>query len=479
MMLLSQAAQVLRGQLVGPDSLYTSVSSDSRAIIPGDLFVALRGPNFDGAGFAAAALRDGAVGALLNADSYPGPDAPGSVLLVPDTRLAMGQLAAHWRLRFELPLIAITGSNGKTTVKEMLASILRAAAGSANAVLATPGNFNNDIGMPLTLLKLRTHHRYAVIEMGMNHSGEIDYLTRLARPDIAVINNASSAHLAGLGTIAAVARAKGEIFAGLPERGIAIINADDAHAPLWRMLARDHRIVDFGLNHSAAVQGRWQPQDFGARLQVSTPDGGFTAQLQVPGIHNARNALAAAAAAAALEIAAAHIVTGLENFSGVAGRLQRKQARCGAALLDDTYNANPASLHSALEVLAQAGGKKILVLGDMGELGDDAVRLHSEIGAEARRLGIDKLLALGKLSMHSAQGYGAGAHHYLQLTDLLDALDRELGVNVTVLVKGSRFMRMERVVQHCLGTSDSKPEQGLPDLRPSAPAPDGAPDPCY
>ena len=285
----------------------------------------------------------------------------------------------------------------------MLASILREAAGSVDAVLATIGNLNNDIGMPLTLLKLRANHRYAVIAMGMNHSGEIDYLTRLARPDVAVINNAGSAHLAGLGSVEAVARAKGEILAGLPESGIAVINADDMYAPLWRELAGKRAVIEFGLERNVAVHAQWRVQNHGAHIEVSTSQGGFSANLQVPGVHNVRNALAATAAALALHVALPVIAAGLEKFCGVAGRLQRKVAMHGAVLIDDSYNANPASLHAALRVLAQADGKKILVLGDMGELGADAAHLHSEIGAEARRLGINELLALGKLTAHTVQ----------------------------------------------------------------------------
>ena len=247
MMLLSQAAQVLGGKLIGHDALFTSVSSDSRAINAGDLFVALQGENFDGAAFVASATQSGAVAALVNTTSYRDVTSPCPLLLVEDTRLALGRLAAHWRTQLNTPVIAVTGSNGKTTVKEMLASILRAATGDDDTVLATVGNLNNDIGVPLTLLKLRTVHRYAVIEMGMNHPGEIEYLTQMARPDVAIVNNASSAHLAGLGSVDAVARAKGEIFTGLSPQGTAIINADDAYAPLWRELADDHTIIEFGL----------------------------------------------------------------------------------------------------------------------------------------------------------------------------------------------------------------------------------------
>ncbi len=449
MMLLSQAAQVLGCEFIGHDVLFTSVSSDSRAINTGDLFVALQGENYDGAAFVASATQSGAVAALVKTTSYRGVGSPCPLLLVDDTRLALGRLAAHWRAQFSIPVIAVTGSNGKTTVKEMLASILRAATNDDDAVLATLGNLNNDIGMPLTLLKLRAVHRYAVIEMGMSHMGEIEYLTQLARPDVAIVNNAGSAHLAGLGSVEAVARAKGEVFTGLSPQGTAVINADDVYAPLWRELADGHTIIEFGLGKNTTVHAQWQVQDYGVRIGVVMPQGSFSAQLQVPGVHNVRNALAATAAALALHVPLPAIVTGLEQFSGVAARLQRKAALHGATLIDDTYNANPASLHAALEVLAQSPGKKILVLGDMGELGEDAVHLHSEIGAEARRFGVSQLLALGKLTPHTVHEFGKGACHFEQIEDLFAVLDKNLDIDSTVLVKGSRFMRMERVVQHC------------------------------
>ncbi len=496
MMLLSQAAQVLGGKLIGRDVLFTAVSSDSRVIVSGDLFIALQGENFDGSEFVAGAAQSGAVAALVNAASYRGAEPPCPLLLVEDTRLALGRLAAHWREQFAIPLVAVTGSNGKTTVKEMLASILRthvergldkpqakqgqggkeaatrhtvdgrrgtddeANTGIAqhvawNAVLATQGNLNNDIGMPLMLLKLRAAHRYAVIEMGMNHPGEIDYLTRLARPDVAIVNNAGSAHLAGLGSVEAVARAKGEIFAGLPENGFAVINADDAHAPLWRKLAGAHAVIEFGMERHVAVHAQWQPQGHGAHIEASTPQGGFSANLQVPGVHNVRNALAATAAALALHIPLPDIAAGLEKFPGVGGRLQRKAALHGAVLIDDSYNANPASLHAALKVLAQVSGKKILVLGDMGELGAAAVRLHGEIGAEARRMGVDQLLALGEMTAHTVHEFGSGARHFERIEDLLAALDKDMDADSTVLVKGSRFMRMERVVRYCTGQEET------------------------
>ncbi|MFZ1547356.1 MAG: UDP-N-acetylmuramoyl-tripeptide--D-alanyl-D-alanine ligase [Candidatus Nitrotoga sp.] len=458
MMMLSQAAQVLGCELIGHDELFTSVSSDSRTIKAGDLFVALQGENFDGAAFVASATQSGAVAALVNTTSYLGGESPCPLLLVEDTRLALGRLAAHWRIQFNIPVIAVTGSNGKTTVKEMLACILRAATGD-DAVLATLGNLNNDIGVPLTLLKLRAVHRYAVIEMGMNHLGEIEYLTQMALPDVAIINNASSAHLAGLGSVDTVASAKGEIVTGLSAHGTAIINADDAYAPLWRKLAGSHTIIEFGLGKNVAVHAQWQVKVNGMYIEVSTPQGNFNAQLQVPGVHNVRNALAATAAALALHVPLLAIAAGLEIFSGVAARLQRKAALHGAILIDDSYNANPASLHAALEVLAQSAGKKILVLGDMGELGEDAVRLHSEIGAEAHRLGVNQLLALGTLTLHAVNGFGTGARHFEHIEDLFAELDKSLNIDSTVLVKGSRFMRMERVVQHCTGTDGVRKEK--------------------
>jgi len=478
MMLLSQAGRALGGRLIGPDVLFNAVSTDSRAIAHGDLFVALKGENFDGSDFIDSAVRDGAVAAMISEEQGARIKAQASplfsctLLIVPDSsRLALGRLAAHWRAQFTIPVVAVTGSNGKTTVKEMLASILRqhtkndfhdcplslrgrVGVGERTEdfneqVLATKGNLNNDIGMPLTLLKLRATHRYAVIEMGMNHTGEIDYLTRLARPDVAIVNNASGAHLAGLGSLEAVARAKGEIFAGLSANGIAVINADDEFAPLWREQAGNRTIIEFALERAVAIHAQWQVRGYGAHIEVDTPQGSFNADLQVPGMHNVRNALAATAAAMSLDIPLPVIAAGLEKFSGVSGRLQRKPALHGAVLIDDTYNANPASLRSAIKVLMQAAGKKILVLGDMGELGNDAVRLHGEIGAEARDMGVDELFGLGELSTHTVREFGAGARHFERIEDLLAALDKDLDADSTVLVKGSRFMRMERVVQHC------------------------------
>ena len=461
MMLLSQAAQALGARLIGEDVRFAAVSSDSRNIQPGDLFIALRGEKFNGYEFVAQAAQSGAMAVLANADSYRGETPPCTLLLVEDTRLALGQLAAHWRKQFDIPLVAITGSNGKTTVKEMLAGILCMAAGGEEGVLATKGNFNNDIGMPLTLLQLNAQHRYAVIEMGMNHPGEIDYLTHIACPDVALITNASGAHLEGLGSVEAVACAKGEIFAGLKHQGSAVINADDDHAALWRTLAGSHQLLEFGLDRQTDVFGQWQSQGAGLHLNARTPLGDFSADLQVPGAHNARNALAATAAALALNVPLETIAAGLERFGGVAGRLQRKVARHGATLIDDTYNANPASMRAAIGVLAKSGvknpgGKRVLVMGDMGELGDNAAVLHAEIGTEAHYAGIEKLYALGALSANAVRAFGCGAQHFGRIEDLQEALEGELDADTTVLVKGSRFMKMERVVAFCVSEQETQ-----------------------
>ncbi len=456
MMRLSQAAKILGGTVIGPDVLFTAVSTDSRSIASGNLFIALQGERFDGSEYVDAAEENGAVAALVNSVSYHrnkashGESVRCPLLLVEDTRLSLGQLAAHWRKQFNLHVVGITGSNGKTTVKDMLGCILREHTGDQEAVLVTKGNLNNDIGMPLTLLQLREVHRFAVIEMGMNHLGEIDYLTRIANPDVALVNNAASAHLAGLGTVEAVARAKGEIFAGLSQQGEAVINADDDFAPLWREFAGLHRIVDFGLEARAAVQATWRANNFNSLVEVTTTKGNFSVELQVPGVHNVRNSLAATAAAISLDIPLATIAAGLKNFGGVNGRLQRKAALNGSLLIDDTYNANPASLLAAMKVLMQVQGKKkILVLGDMGELGADAPHFHAEIGAEARSLGIQKLFALGDLTSYAVEEFGSGATHFKRIEDLLASLEKHLDAESTVLVKGSRFMKMERVVQHC------------------------------
>jgi UDP-N-acetylmuramoyl-tripeptide--D-alanyl-D-alanine ligase len=443
MMRLSEAAAMLGVPFAGEDAEVMRISTDSRTIRSGDLFIALRGEKFDGGRFAAQALQQGAVGVVL--DRAQAPDVVAAIR-VDDTRLALGKLAAAWRRRFAVPVVAITGSNGKTTVKEMLAAILRAEAGTDAAVLHTEGNLNNDIGLPLMLLRLRESHQYAVLEMGMNHAGEIDYLTRLAAPDVAVVNNALSAHIGFLGSIENIARAKGEIFNGLSDAGIAVFNADDPHAWLWREANAHRSVINFGLKQPAVVRGHYQPGDFGSTLTLTLPNATLDVALRVPGEHNAMNALAAAAAAFALDVSHRSIVAGLSGFGGVKGRLQKKPALHGSTFIDDTYNANPDSVKAALAVLAQQAGTKILVLGDMGELGSDAVAMHAQIGQEAREAGVDRLLALGELTKETVGAFGAGAMHFERIQELLAELENALTPDTTVLVKGSRFMQMERVV---------------------------------
>ncbi len=457
MMRLGEAAVMLGVPFASTDVEVLRVSTDSRTMQPGDLFIALRGEKFDGGRFAAQALQQGAAGVVL--DHAQAPEIA-TAIRVDDTRLALGRLAAAWRQRFAMPVVAITGSNGKTTVKEMLAAILRVECGSDAAVLHTEGNLNNDIGLPLMLLRLRKAHRYAVLEMGMNHAGEIDYLTHLASPDVAVINNALSAHIGFLGSIENIARAKGEIFHGLSDAGIAVINADDPHAGLWREANARRRIIDFGLHHPAAVRGHYQPAGFGSVLTLMLSNATLDVALQVPGEHNAMNALAAAAAAFALNASHRSIAVGLSGFGGIKGRLQRKPALHGSTFIDDTYNANPDSVKAALAVLAQQAGRKVLVLGDMGELGDDAVAMHAQIGLAARAAGVDRLLALGELTRESVDTFGAGAMYFDRIQALLAELKNALTPDTTVLVKGSRFMQMERVVDtFTKDPATSQPEQ--------------------
>ena len=368
------------------------------------------------------------------------------VLQVDDTRLALGRLAAFWRARFVSPLIAITGSNGKTTVKEMLALILRQVAGESG-VLATVGNLNNDIGMPLTLLRLNAAHRYAVIEMGMNHPGEISYLSSLARPTVALINNAGTAHIGELGSVDAIARAKAEIFEGLDNAGIAILNSDDTFADYWRGLVLRRRMVDFGLVKQAAVSARYELAVFASLVTFRTPEEEFVATLAIPGLHNIKNALAVVACAYALDIPSAAIAAGLAAYAGVKGRLQRKRHVSGALVIDDTYNANPESMKAAIAVLAAYSGRKFFVMGDMGELGTNAEAMHASIGEFAKRAGVHAMFALGDMSAAAARSFGAGARHFSSVDELVGALSRGLEQESTVLVKGSRFMRMERVVE--------------------------------
>jgi len=460
MMRLSEAARALPAELRGEDRAFDAVGTDTRALSPQALFVALKGDRYDGHDFIAQAVQRRAAGALVQKSGLRIEDRGLSdrlpLLIVDDTRKSLGTLAAYWRNKFDMPLVALTGSNGKTTVKEMLASILREACSTQSSildpqscVLATRGNLNNDIGVPLTLLELNAGHHYAVIEMGMNHAGEIRTLARLAAPDVALINNAGTAHVEFLGSVEAVARAKGEIVEGLKPEGTAVINADDRHAGLWRELAGGRCVVDFGIECRAAVSATYQLRWLESEIVLKTPQGEARAVLKAPGLHNVRNALAASAAAVALKVPAPTIAKGLARFSGTKGRLQKKAGVHGATLIDDTYNANPDSARAAIAVLAQAPGKRLLVLGDMGELGPGAAEMHAEVGRCARESGVERLLTLGELSAHAARAFGPGARHYTRIEDLLAEIENALAPDVAVLIKGSRFMRMERIVQSC------------------------------
>jgi UDP-N-acetylmuramoyl-tripeptide--D-alanyl-D-alanine ligase len=439
--LLSQIAQAVGGRLIGADLAIDGVSTDTRAIGPGQLFIALAGERFDAHDFLDQATTAGAA-ALLVADAGKLPAGVPAVV-VDDTRLALGRLAAAWRASFTLPVIAVTGSNGKTTTKEMIAAILKAAFGAA--VLSTRGNLNNDIGLPLTLLGLRASHRAAVIEMGMNHPGEIAYLAPIGSPTVALITNAQRAHLEGMGDLDEVAREKGSIFSGLPADGIAVINADDVYADFWRSMAGRRTVRTFSIDGAADVTGSVRQHGLEIGLDLVSPEGLATLTLRIPGRHNARNAVAAAAACLAAGVPLAAVAEGLEAFSGVKGRLQRRAGKQGAEILDDTYNANPDSVRAGIDVLASTIGRKLLVLGDMGEIGEASGQYHDEIGGYAKSQGVDRLFALGDQAQLAVRNFGEGARHYCNVDKLIAAVDKELGPETTVLVKGSRFMKMERV----------------------------------
>lgn len=443
MLMLSEAARLCDGVLSGKDTWATRVTTDSRSLKPGDLFVALQGPRFDAHDFVSHALEQGAVGAIVH-NAFPLNE--NALIRVDNTRLALGKLAQGWRKRFDLPIVGITGSNGKTSVKEMLGSILRSHS-SAEQVLVTQGNLNNDIGVPLTLLALRTHHRYAVVEMGMNHPGEIDYLTHLATPNIALVNNALRAHLGNFSSVTGIAHAKAEIFNGLTPTGIAVINEDDAHAPLFCKQATGHTLLRFGLNKGDVFARGVELTPTGSRFMVITPQGTTSINLNIPGKHNVCNALAAIAVANALHIPLTMISAGLATYEGTKGRLAYYTNHKQITIIDDSYNANPDSMKAGIDVLATAPSPRLFIMGDIGELGETAAKLHAEVGAYAQEKGIDTLLAFGEFSQNAVTAFGEGGQHFGSLHELFSWLDKHLRPHATVLVKGSRFMRMERVVE--------------------------------
>ncbi len=433
--------------ITAPEDIeFTGVSIDTRTLLAGDLYVAIQGTRFNGHDFVDAAIEAGAAAVLVHEEI----DTSVPQLRVTNTQIALGQLARYWAQPFEIPLIAVTGSNGKTTVKEIITAILR----QVGPVLATRGNLNNEIGVPLTLLEMRDHHDYAVIEMGANHAGEIARLVSIAQPDVAVITKIGEAHLEGFGSVTGIAKAKSEIFAGLSELGYAVINADDEYADLMRKAASHCHTREFGLGAEADVQG--VP---GVGLKIKTMGQVIAPHYQLTGDHNALNALAAVAAVQCLDVQTDNIVRGLESVRPVPGRLEKKPGLNGANLIDDSYNANPDSARQAVDVLARYEGTRYLVLGDMGELGADAELLHAKLGAYARERGLDGLWTIGSLTSFAQNAFNEDQafedRHFNDQEALIDAISEQLNANVTVLVKGSRSARMERVVKALMPPSRS------------------------
>jgi UDP-N-acetylmuramoyl-tripeptide--D-alanyl-D-alanine ligase len=442
---LGEFARACGGRLTGADAIYTDVASDTRTLAAGQLFIALRGPRFNGNDFVAAALAAGAAGAVVDAAQ---PVALPQIV-VRDTQAALERAARAWRAHFRGPLVGVAGSNGKTTAKEMTAAIL----GQAASCLATRGNLNNHIGVPLTLLRLEPSHRFAVVEMGANHAGEVAALVELARPSVGMITNAGAEHLEGFGSLEGVARAEGEMVAGLPATATAVINADDEFATLWRGLTCA-QVVTFGVREradfsAAEVRASVGADGFHTQFLLRAPQGSVGIELAVGGAHNIANALAAAAAAASAGATLEHVAAGLARVRAVSGRLQFRQAKSGAWLIDDSYNANPSSMRAAIEVLGALAGRRWLALGDMAELGEHALEAHADIGEFAREHGIERLYATGTLMAQAVESFGAGAQWYADVAALTAALTQALaaaGPEVRLLVKGSRFNRLERVV---------------------------------
>ncbi|MBV9620904.1 MAG: UDP-N-acetylmuramoyl-tripeptide--D-alanyl-D-alanine ligase [Gammaproteobacteria bacterium] len=447
---LAEFARACGGTLRGADAAYSDVVTDSRTLRRGQLFVALRGPNFDGHDFVAAARQAGAAGALVSA---PQPQ-PLPQVVVSDTQLALERAARSWRAQFRGPLVGVGGSNGKTTTKEMTAAILA----QAGACLATRGNLNNHIGVPLTLLALTAEHRFAVIEMGANRPGEIAALAALARPTVGLITNAGAEHLLGFGTLEGVARAEGEMVSGLSAAATAVLNADDEFFTLWRG-STPARVVTFGLKAAAdfsasEIRSQVGAEGFQTHFRLHAPQGTTAVRLGLGGTHNVTNALAAAAAAASAGASLEHVAAGLAGVRPVPGRLQFRQTAGGAWLIDDAYNANPSSVRAAIEVLMSLEGRKWLVLGDMGELGVSAEQAHASVGEFARSAGIERLYATGPLMALAVQSFGAGAQWFADVAQLTGQLNAALAADsgaVRILVKGSRFNRLERVVQALTG----------------------------
>jgi UDP-N-acetylmuramoyl-tripeptide--D-alanyl-D-alanine ligase len=440
---LAELARVSGGLLKGENAGFGAVTSDTRQLEAGALFVALRGDRFDGHDFVSEAAARGAAGALVSRAVAAGI----AQVVVADTLVALTDFATAWREAFEGSVTAITGSNGKTTVKEMIGQVLT----HSGPTLVTQGNLNNHIGVPLTLCRLGPTHRFAVIEMGANHAREIAHLASVARPDVGLVINAGPAHLEGFGSIEGVARAKGELFEALSVDGTAVINADDRFAALWHEMARSAgRVVTFGMReradfHASDATTRLTEQGFVTDFELISPLGQRRLSIALAGEHNVMNALAAAAASHAAGAKLDSIVAGLESMRPVSGRLEVRAARRGARLIDDSYNANPGSLRAGVRSLAGIPGEHWLVLGEMAELGDESPRLHAEIGAFAREHGIDRLLAVGADTRFAVEAFGPGAVWFASIEELTAEAQGTLHPDVTVLIKGSRVNRLERV----------------------------------
>jgi UDP-N-acetylmuramoyl-tripeptide--D-alanyl-D-alanine ligase len=436
---LQQAADCMNGALHGVDREFGGVSTDTRTIRDGELFFALQGPNFDGTDYVRVAREAGAAGAVVSKQV----DADIAQITVEDAKAALGRFAAAWRNENDAIVIGVTGSNGKTTLKELAAACLSRKA----STLATHGNLNNDIGMPLMLTRIEASHRYVVLEMGANHAGEIAYLTALANPDVVVITNAAAAHLEGFGSIDGVAVAKGEILQGQKRPRAAVLNADDRYFDFWAERVSDTRCISFGFAEQADVRAdNIEPAPGDTSFTLHVGDESTDVSLPLVGIHNVRNACAAAAIAHALDIGLDDIRAALESVNPVGGRLQPLHGIKDATLFDDSYNANPLSVNAAADFLASLPGESWLVLGDMKELGDDAAQLHREVGEAARASGVNRLFAYGDLAASAAEGFGESASWYASIDALVDELCDGMSSGVNVLVKGSRSMRMERVV---------------------------------
>ena len=455
MMDTAAAASAVHGRVVGSPVTFARVTTDSRAIADGDLFVALKGERFDGHDYVAQALAAGAAAAIVAEERAP--SFAGNLIAVADPQRALEALAQQWRSRFDLPVAAVCGSNGKTTTKEMIATIFRAAVGTAH-VLATSGNLNNAIGLPLTLLRLRDSHELAVIEIGMNHRGETAELAAIARPTVVVVTNAQREHQEFMQSVAEVAAEHADAIAALPPGGVAVVNADDQYADVFNAAARDANasIIEFGITRRAAVTANVTLAANLSHLTLKTPAGDATLTLAVPGAHMVANALAATAAALAVHVPLPAIVEGLAAFRALEGRLSMREERSGVRVIDDSYNANPDSVRAAIDVLASASGRRWLVLGDMGEVGAMGPAFHREIGAYARKAGIERLLALGELTEATVEAFGDGGAHCADIDALTAQLAGEAAAGDTILVKGSRFMRMERVVAALAGDNGAR-----------------------